>query len=158
MRLDNGDMPMNGFITNVSKFMAAAGQTEGEFNVRQTALYIGLQLEEMAEKLRALLFFDDHIVLDMEDLADKFRSGDMDWTIPNEGMLEEMLDADVDLLWVTVGAALSAGFDLRGAMDEVTRSNFSKMVDGKMIKDASGKVQKPAHFSPPLLEPFVCKK
>jgi predicted HAD superfamily Cof-like phosphohydrolase len=146
---------MNDFITNVSKFMEAAGQTEGEFNVRQTALYIGLQCEELAEKMSALGL--DGFAEDLLYMSARFKNGkhDAEVAISNR---ESLLDADVDLLWVTVGAALSAGFDLRGAMDEVTRSNFSKMVDGKMVKDENGKVRKPETFSPPLLEPFVCKK
>ena len=50
---------------------------------------------------------------------------------------------------------LSQGADVTGAMNEVVRSNMSKMVDGRMVKDANGKVVKPDTYSPPNLAPFV---
>lgn len=42
------------FVADVRRFTEAVGCTTDRFNVRQTALYIGLQLEEMAEKLEAM--------------------------------------------------------------------------------------------------------
>ena len=41
-------------VADVTKFTQIAGCTTDQFNVRQTALYIGLQLEEMAEKLEEI--------------------------------------------------------------------------------------------------------
>jgi predicted HAD superfamily Cof-like phosphohydrolase len=40
------------------------------------------------------------------------------------------------------------------AFEEVHRSNMSKLVDGKAIKNESGKVQKGPNYSPPDLEQF----
>jgi len=141
------------FTDDVEQFMYAAGQTTDEFNVRQTALYIGLQLEEMAEKLEAIHPFGLYVAK-MKRMSSLFKEGDFDGDILTANR-EALLDADIDLAWVTVGAALSSGADVLGAMKEVARSNFSKMVDGKMQKDANGKVIKGPDFSPPNLAPFI---
>jgi hypothetical protein len=40
------------FTQRVIDWNLAAGNTADQFNVRQTALYIGLQIEELAHELR----------------------------------------------------------------------------------------------------------
>lgn len=143
------------FVADVKKFMEAAGQTTEGFNVRQTALYIGLQLEEMAEKLEAVgaLVAADFL----NETSLKFKLGRYDDGIRYADS-QELLDADIDLAWVTVGAALSSGADVLGAMQEVARSNLSKIgEDGSVQKDGNGKVMKPLYYFPPDLSPFVAK-
>ena len=149
------------FVADVRKFAEAAGHTTDEFNVRQTALYIGLQLEEMAEKLEAITELAslnyhalDHVIDLINDASFEFKKGDYDSDLTNVDR-KELLDADVDLAWVTIGSMLSQGADVTGAMNEVVRSNMSKMVEGRMVKDANGKVVKPDTYSPPNLAPFV---
>jgi predicted HAD superfamily Cof-like phosphohydrolase len=140
-------------IDDVRKFMDAADCTTDEFNVRQTALYIGLQLEEMAEKLAAL-FPGDDLAFEMQVASSELKRGDCDWAVSSANR-KELLDADIDLMWVTIGSVLSQGADIHGAIAEVNRSNASKMVDGKLQKDANGKVTKGPSFSSPDLTPFV---
>ena len=142
------------FVADVRKFAEAAGHTTDEFNVRQTALYIGLQLEEMAEKLDAIFPDGSTIAECVKEMAIDFKDGEHDEFVCLANR-EEMLDADVDLAWVTIGSMLSQGADVTGAMNEVVRSNMSKMVDGVMQKDANGKVIKGPDFSPPNLAPFI---
>ena len=145
-------------IDDVRKFMLAAEQTTDEFNVRQTALYIGLQLEEMAEKLEAIFYYSVHpVAVRMKDMSMMFKEGHFDHHISDSSdyLKGDMLDADIDLMWVTIGSVLSQGADIHGAMAEVNRSNMSKLVDGRMVKDGNGKVTKPDHYSPPDLTPFV---
>jgi predicted HAD superfamily Cof-like phosphohydrolase len=139
-------------IDDVRKFMAAADCTTDEFNVRQTALYTGLQCEELAEKLEAAgaLVAADYV----NWVADRFKAGSYDHSIIHSDR-KELLDADIDLMWVTIGSVLSQGADIHGAIAEVNRSNASKMVDGKLQKDANGKVTKGPSFSSPDLTPFV---
>ncbi len=60
--------------------------------------------------------------------------------------LVEMIDALVDILYVTFGTADVMGVDLQPFFEEVQRSNMSKMG-----KDASGKIQKGPNYSPPDL-------
>ena len=142
------------FVADVRKFAEAAGHTTDEFNVRQTALYIGLQLEEMAEKLEAVLGWESSLAAGLQQQSGLFKEGHRDHLIAQADR-EAVLDADVDLAWVTIGSMLSQGADVTGAMNEVVRSNMSKMVDGKMVKDGNGKVIKGPDFSPPNLAPFI---
>ena len=66
-----------------------------------------------------------------------------------------MLDALCDQIVTAIGVAHRFGFDIQGALAEVNRSNWSKLVDGQFQHDANGKVIKPADYSPPNLAPFV---
>jgi predicted HAD superfamily Cof-like phosphohydrolase len=86
-----------------------------------------------------------------------------------------MLDADIDLSWVTIGSALSQGADVEGAVAEVARSNLAKLVKCHCtssgcaepccgscnglglvaIKDANGKVRKPEGWVAPNITPFI---
>jgi predicted HAD superfamily Cof-like phosphohydrolase len=141
-------------IDDVRRFMAAADCTTDEFNVRQTALYIGLQLEEMAEKIGSILGDGDRLVIQLDTDSLDFKSGVYDKKV-SLACRKELLDADIDLMWVTIGSVLSQGADIHGAIAEVNRSNASKMVDGKLQKDANGKVTKGPSFSSPDLTPFV---
>lgn len=169
------------FVADVQRFTEAVGCTTDCYNARQTALYTGLQLEEMAEKLEALGFRGGTSAR-LRILSDNFKRGCYDTLVESAGRAA-MLDADVDLAWVTVGSMLSQGADVLGAMREVARANMSKLIgcractyDGKeeagvediicdgdlckgtrliAVKDANGKVTKPAGWTPPDIAPFV---
>lgn len=154
------------FVSDVTSFTQAVGCTTDQFNARQTALYIGLQLEEMAEKLDAVQKAGGGVFKyakhDLEDLirnlhavSGKFKQGEFDHEV-GQADRHDMLDADIDLAWVTIGSALSQGADVLGAAKEVARSNLSKVSGGVVKKDANGKVMKPAGWTPPDLKPFVC--
>ena len=49
------------------------------------------------------------------------------------------------------------GYDVKGAWDEVTRSNHMKIdtETGRVKKRSDGKVLKPDGWTPPNLKPFV---
>lgn len=163
-------MSQETFIADVRQFTEAVGCTTDRFNVRQTALYIGLQLEEMAEKLQALDL--DTTAGTLQDLGRMFKQGAMDSRVRLADRAD-MLDADIDLAWVTIGSALSQGADVLGACGEVARANMDKLVScgchydpdcerckgGGLvaIKDVNGKVTKPAGWRAPDITPFVCK-
>jgi predicted HAD superfamily Cof-like phosphohydrolase len=114
------------------KFMRACDQTVGEFNNEQFTLYLNLIKEEYNE-----LFVAN-----------------------NEDDREEMLDALIDILVVTIGAIHSAGFDAEGAWKEVMATNFAKIdrETGKVRKREDGKVLKPTGWHPPVLSPFLTRK
>jgi predicted HAD superfamily Cof-like phosphohydrolase len=69
----------------------------------------------------------------------------------------EELDACMDMIWVILGYCHMRGWDVRGAWDEVARSNLSKInpQTGKVIKNENGKVMKPEGWSPPELRRFI---
>lgn len=140
-------------IEQVRTFNLLAGNTDNQYNVRQSALYMGLMLEEMAEKLAHLGLYK--VAGEMDNLGYCFKRGDYDdhLTTTNRANL---LDDDVDLVVVTLGSMLSMGVDIHGAFNEVYRSNMTKLQDdGMMAKDANGKIVKPSTYSPPNLAPFV---
>lgn len=132
---------MTNIIAEVRKFTEAVGCTTDRYNVRQTALYIGLQLEEMAEKLDSMNFLahrafqENAVALNMKVLSDSFKSGNLDRFV-EQADRAAMLDADIDLAWVTIGSALSQGADVEGAAGEVARANMSKLVQ---CKDCDGR-------------------
>ncbi len=110
------------------KFMRACDQSVDGWNEDQFNLYVKLINEEVSE-LATAITNNDRV---------------------------EMLDALIDILVVTAGAAHSMGADGAGAWKEVMRSNFSKISDdGKVRKREDGKVLKPITYSPPNLAPFV---
>lgn len=144
------------FVADVRRFTEAVGCTTDRFNARQTALYIGLQLEEMAEKLEACLQAETLLTNEIHNLSGMFKAGHMDHRVEAANRAA-MLDADIDLAWVTIGSALSQGADVLGAMREVARANLDKFPGGVVTKDANGKVTKPDGWRAPDITPFVCQ-
>jgi len=69
----------------------------------------------------------------------------------------EQLDACMDMIWVILGYCYMKGFNVKGAWDEVSRSNLSKInpETGKVFKRQDGKVLKPDGWTPPQLEQFT---
>jgi predicted HAD superfamily Cof-like phosphohydrolase len=69
----------------------------------------------------------------------------------------EQLDACMDMIWVILGFCYMKGYNVKGAWDEVARSNLSKInpETGKVIKRQDGKVLKPDGWTPPQLEQFT---
>lgn len=113
------------FVDKVKDFMVACHQTTNEFNPDQVALYADLVCEELLEAGNEL-----------------------------PGTASELKEV-CDLLWVTIGYALSCGYDLEQAFNEVVRSNMSKLVDGQCVKDANGKVMKGPNYSPADVSGYV---
>ena len=73
---------------------------------------------------------------------------------------EEIVDALLDILVVTMGALHSFGADGEGGWKEVMKTNFAKIdkETGKVRKREDGKVLKPVGWTPPDLKPFLKKK
>ncbi len=113
------------------KFMKACDQTVDEFNGTQFDMYCALIEEEHKELKVALAENDD----------------------------EEIVDALLDILVVTIGALHSFGANGEGGWKEVMRTNFAKIdrETGKVRKREDGKVLKPTGWTPPDLKPFLKK-
>jgi len=72
------------------------------------------------------------------------------------GDLTECVDAIGDLLYVVFGSAVSFGVNMEPIVDEIHRSNMSKVwPDGSVRKREDGKVEKPATYSPAKLEGLI---
>ncbi len=154
--------PSNAFQLNVWAFMKKAGQTCHRFNPAQASLYTGLQCEELAEKLSAIS--EGCLTSDLRDnlkamakcldnLGDQFKQGMFQGAIGRADHAE-LIDADCDLAWVSIGALYSTAGDGPSALRHVAYTNHDKFRNG-VIKDANGKIQKPADWTPPDFTPFV---
>ena len=69
----------------------------------------------------------------------------------------EMLDACMDLIWVTLGFCAMKGYDVDGAWNAVLGSNMRKLdpKTQKVIRREDGKILKPEGWTPPDLTKFV---
>jgi predicted HAD superfamily Cof-like phosphohydrolase len=68
-----------------------------------------------------------------------------------------LLDALCDTIVTAVGTAHTYGFDIVGALQEISRSNNSKFVAGKPVFNQQGKIAKGEFYTPPNLTPFLGK-
>lgn len=147
-------------IGSVVKFMLAADQVTEGFDVRQSALYTGLQLEETAEKIGHILGKDHPFVQRMDQYADDFKAGVFDAQLEHAfENRKELLDANFDIAWVSIGACIAEGSNINTGFAEGSRSNLAKIgSNGKMNKDENGKVKKPDTWTPPDFEPHTAEK
>lgn len=152
------------FVQEVVEFNRLAGST-GEFDSRKVALYVGLQLEEMAEKIESIPDSRDllgKLRVALEYHSRLFKRGEFDSLI--EKMTHEnrvaALDADIDLAVVALGGACAMGAEVEMATNEVMGSNMSKCVEDEngnktLLKDENGKVIKSKNYFVPNLKNFV---
>lgn len=151
------------FIRDVTAMMACAKHTTDVFRVRQAAMYMGLQFEELAEKTDVLfppkpeLGYRHPVAAVMDAFGRELKQGLFDHLM-GACNREDLLDADADIAVVTVGAIRSQGADIQGALNEVTKKNLEKFPGGKAVLNDHGKIVKPAGWTPPNLKPFICEE
>lgn len=147
----------------VREFMTAGGMKTDEFDAGRACLYTGLQLEEAAEKLEAVstgcvdAMVRDRLLFSARLLRQQsleFKQGKHRGDILRADR-EALLDADIDLAWVSLGAAYSTSCNTAGAIAEVARANLDKFPGGVVTKDANGKISKPTGWRGPDLSGFV---
>ena len=139
-------------INDVRQFLQGCDQDTVRFSMRQAALYTGLQLEELSEKLAVLGLtpWAEHL----DRIGDAFKRGDYDGKFAELSVDSRagLLDADLDLLWVSAGAALSLGADVDLGWNLLTENNMAKIdpVTGKARRNPeTGKIMKPEGHKPP---------
>ena len=66
-----------------------------------------------------------------------------------EDDLVEVADALADIIYIAYGTAVAYGIPLDRVFAEVHKSNMAKLVDGKVIRRADGKILKPETWTPP---------
>ena len=113
------------------KFMTATGQTTDTKNKKLFNMYLDLIKEEYKE-LRGAVKAKDEV---------------------------ETLDALIDIMVVTFGAAHAMGYDTEGAWNEVMKTNFAKIdpETGFVKRREDGKIMKPDGWKAPELAPFLTK-
>jgi predicted HAD superfamily Cof-like phosphohydrolase len=160
------ELPVN-IHTAVTKFQVAAGDTVDEFNSRQAARYTGMQCEELAEKLRRLAsaavpasaaLLD--LALMLEEHGERWKLGEFDAVVEraviSEDARADIIDADIDLAWVSFGSLNSLGTDVAGNVGEVAAKNLQKIgPNGLVYRDVNGKIAKPPGWTPPDHLPYM---
>lgn len=134
-------------IKQVTDWIDAAGQ---EPSVRNVANYLAYTMSELAECLACLesVFMKD-FAIEMESLSQELRDAEYDYAFEKANRTE-LLDGAIDTAWCAIGLAHMLG-NAQGAFAEVAASNYSKMQDGVLVKDSTGKVVKgPDYFKPDL--------
>lgn len=151
-------------ILRTQQWFVKAGQMEAAPtpNVRQVAFYLGMQVEELTEKLVAsgvLAQMPSELEGLLNELSNYLKDGNLDDAVKvalSDGQAHDMLDADMDILWVTIGAALAQGADAYGAYNAVADANWAKFPGGVVTRHpVTGKVMKPEGWKAPDLKPFV---
>jgi predicted HAD superfamily Cof-like phosphohydrolase len=74
---------------------------------------------------------------------------------PNAANKAMLLRELADVLYVVMGFAVSFGLPLEQGFERVHAANMSKLIDGKAVRNAQGKVMKGPNFQPPVLEDLV---
>lgn len=140
-------------IESIARWHQAARPEPTEADLR---VQIGVHVEEVAEFLDSLIGLnpDGATALTgaralMHLLADRIKSGEYEVTIGNR---KEALDAICDQIVTAVGVGHCAKFHTVAATIEVDRANWSKLQDGKPLRDANGKIIKGPNYTPPNLE------
>jgi predicted HAD superfamily Cof-like phosphohydrolase len=115
---------------DVQIFMEACGQSVARApaytseNLQQATLYMNLIREEFQE------------------LEEGFTNKD----------IIETADGCGDLIWVILGLCNTLGVRMPPVWQEITTSNMSKTVDGKVIRRDDGKILKPDTYFPPNIQ------
>jgi len=147
----------------VQQFMTISGQSKGRMDARLACLYTGLQLEELGEKIEAIVHGTltadqaDHLLTLLHILkffAKEFKAGLHEGAILRANHAD-LIDADFDTAWVSIGALIAVSPDPQGAIAHGTFTNMDKIRDGVCVKDANGKIQKPGDWQKPVFDPYV---
>lgn len=150
------DQPEHPMDKNI-RFLTEGFPNKDE-NTKQVQL--GVHVEEFTEMLDAI----DTIDYETSELLMNARRacralGQCLKSKDNRGLtynLPLLLDAMGDQLVTAVSVSLTHGFDIMGALNEISESNLSKFVDGKPTYDeVTGKLLKGPGYKAPDLEQFL---
>lgn len=160
-------MPNINLAETVHEFMRIGGQTVDTPDARQASLYLGLQMEELAEKLDALISVNafEHSVLTplsrtLKFTAQRAKGGDYMHLFStmfreNPKAHADCVDADIDLAWTALGGLMCSARRPFDVINEAGRANMDKYVDGVAMRDVNGKIQKPTGWVAPNHNGFL---
>lgn len=144
--------------SQVAQFHRAFGHAVNEhpsdISITDLRLRIKLILEELCELMDALNT-EDAMMWNNVRLHLKTAYEHCDALEPARIDPVETTDALADLIYVITGTALVLGLPIVPAVDEVHRSNMSKLgEDGNPIFGGDGKVKKGSNYTPPNLKQY----
>lgn len=114
----------------------------------------GLDLDGFRAELRARLIMEEAIetvnALGFTvEVSSRYGVAQVGLTQSTAPDWPEVVDGLCDVAYVTLGAAVEAGFSLAPFFHEVHRSNMTKI--GGPVRESDGKVLKPDSFEPPRI-------
>lgn len=124
--------------------------------LKSQMVQIGCHFEEVAEMMVEL--GNRYESLEVDNLADYYKNMFTDSEHIEPLSLEkgiELLDSLCDQIVTASGVGYMFGFDMKSALAEVVRSNWSKFENGKPVFDDNGKIKKGANYTPPQLGGFI---
>lgn len=125
----------------VSEFQKAMGQP------------IGVDYSKADLHLRMRLIHEEVDELQKE-VNEAWRQVDQAMPVSEE-VKQNILKELCDVMYVVSGFAVTFGLPVQPAFVRVHQSNMSKLVDGKPVIDAGGKVLKGENYKPPTMEGLV---
>jgi predicted HAD superfamily Cof-like phosphohydrolase len=127
---------------DVRIFMEACGQQVHPYSTPRYPPVARFEDEKIHEYMKQDAQVDLYVNLireEFEELLEGHKNKDV----------VEVADACGDLIWVILGMCNSLGINIAPVWQEITASNMSKTVDGKVIKREDGKILKPDTYFPP---------
>lgn len=127
---------------------------------KNKCVQLGCHYEEFAEMLIAVIGGEHLLSKQVENAANVYKScfRGQDTLVSlemNNLARNELLDSLCDQIVTALGVGYMFGFDMKSALAEVVRSNFSKFENGKPVFDDNGKIKKGANYTPPQLGEFI---
>lgn len=125
---------------------------------KNKSVQLGVHFEEILEMLCALVTGSDTKEHDsLSQLSWAFKNCQRIEYEEVESFIDkkELLDSLCDQIVTALGVGYMFGFDMKSALAEVVRSNFSKFENGKPVFDDNGKIKKGANYTPPQLGEFI---
>lgn len=145
-------------IKSITKWFNTANPEPDNASV---AVQIGVHIEEFREMLSALEEVNPTIIapvkqhlLSVENLFKNLGS-EFKFHSMNQDKKVELLDSLADQTVTATGIAYRMKFKFHGALQEVSKSNWSKFENGKPIRDENGKIIKGKDYFKPDLTKFV---
>jgi NTP pyrophosphatase (non-canonical NTP hydrolase) len=105
--------------------------------------------DETVHELQASLITEEYI-----EFCDEFDCEFQTLDTVKENQVNQLKELS-DLVFVCYQYAAARGWDLDTAMRRVFESNMSKLVDGKPLRRADGKVLKGPNYQPPTLDDLI---
>lgn len=105
--------------------------------------------DETVHELQANLITEEYI-----EFCDEFDCEFQTLDTVKENQVNQLKELS-DLVFVCYQYAAARGWDLDTAMRRVFESNMSKLVDGKPLRRADGKVLKGPNYQPPILDDLI---
>lgn len=105
--------------------------------------------DETVHELQASLITEEYI-----EFCDEFDCEFHTLDTVKENQVNQLKELS-DLVFVCYQFAAARGWDLDTAMRRVFESNMSKLVDGKPLRRADGKVLKGPNYQPPILDDLI---